>query len=56
MKHGEIADLNQMVAAKTLEATKAQDKADLRLVIIICLGVTITAYITFKILRLFRSV
>jgi hypothetical protein len=56
LKNGEIADLKQIVADKTLEAATYKGKATLRLIIIISLGVAIAAYITFKILRFLRVI
>jgi hypothetical protein len=56
LKNGEIADLKQEVADKTLEAETYKGKAALRLLIIISLGLAIAAYIAFKVLRFIRII
>lgn len=55
-KNGEIAELKQEVADKTLEAATYKGKAALRLVIIISLLAAIAGYTTFKVLRFFRVI
>jgi hypothetical protein len=56
LKNGEIADLKQQMADKTLKAETYKGKAALRLVIIISLLAAIAGYITFKVLRFFRVI
>jgi uncharacterized protein YukE len=55
-KHGEIVDLKQAVADKTLEAETNSGKAALRLVIIISLLTARAGYSAFKVLRFLRVI
>jgi hypothetical protein len=55
-KNGEIADLKQAVADKTLEAEKYKGKALLRLVIIISLLAAMAGYTAFRVCRFFRFI
>jgi hypothetical protein len=54
LKNGEIADLKQMVADKTLEAAADKGTARNRLIVIIGLAGTWIIFIAFKICRFFR--
>jgi predicted RNase H-like nuclease (RuvC/YqgF family) len=54
LKNGEIADLKQEKADKTLETEKYRGIARSRLVIIIALGAATVRYIAFKVCRFFR--
>jgi DNA repair ATPase RecN len=56
MKNGEIAELKQEVADKTLETETYKGNAALLLAIIISLLTAIAGYITFKVLRFFRVI
>ncbi|GHV76474.1 hypothetical protein AGMMS49942_12950 [Spirochaetia bacterium] len=53
-KNGEIADLKQTVADKTLEAETYKGAAQIRLVIIIALAGAWVVFIAFKACRFFR--
>jgi chromosome segregation ATPase len=56
LTNGEIADLKQALADRTLEAESYKGKAVLRLVIIIALLVAIARYTAFRVGRFFRII
>jgi hypothetical protein len=56
LKNGEIADLKQALADRTLDAEKYKGKAALRLAIIIALLAAIAGYAAFRVCRFFRLI
>jgi hypothetical protein len=56
LKNGEIAELKQALADRTLEAERYKSKAALRLVIIVFILAAVAGYTAFRVLRFFRVI